>query len=108
MAFGDGERQLIVVFNLVGLKDDRARSCPRLLPPLVKCARPGRAASDSAKHRADHGEGRAFAQHPVVQVGGNLPSAVFKPKGVASRWYRAKTFGNCTKWESRQCHPSSR
>ena len=60
MALGDGERQLLVVFDLVGLKDHRCVLVGFGLAADSELRQGRGAASDSTRSAPDRGKGRAF------------------------------------------------
>src|SRR5271154_4146915 len=80
MAFGDGERQLIVVFDLVGLEDDRSVLVVLFLAAERDLRQAWRGGERQGKDRGDQSEGRAFGQPSVSRSGGTRHAPSSKPK----------------------------
>ena len=103
VAFGDGERQLIVVLDLVGLEDDGGVLVLLFLALRRELREARRGGEQQGKDRADHGEGRAFGQPSVSRSGGTCHAPSSSPNGIGEKeLWQPSEMGKCGG------HPSSR
>jgi hypothetical protein len=106
VAFGDGERQLIVVLYFVGLKDDGRVLVSVSLAADLQLCKTWRGGEQQREDRGDPSEDRAFGQQSVSRPGGTCHVPSSSRNRVRS--YRAKDRWQQSEMGNRAGHPSSR
>ena len=102
VALGDGERQLIVVLDLVGLEDDRRVLVLSSVALARKLRQARRGGEQQGKDRADHRKGRAFGERSVSRPGGTCHAPSLRRNGMGEKDLWQPSVGK------RGGHPSSR